>query len=241
MKKLSAKFAAVAAILCIAASAQAQQQYTLVHGAQVDYYYNAAVYKAPTITGNLVEFNFDYSLVPGSTGMSWRDDVFSLYAVAHTGYSLTGAMKFGFDGTVQWPTTSSIGATDASARITLNASNFVNTDPANGVQWPTTDFFPEALPPAEIDITKTGQFGASDVFSAESSTTATGSYKALQLWQVSTLDTYNNRDALVSMNKVRFDFGTQIAAPVPEADTYAMLAAGLLMLGVSLKRRNRQS
>lgn len=241
MKKLSAKFAAVTALLCIAASAQAQQQYTLVHGAQVDYYYNAAVYSAPTITGNLVEFNFGYSSVPGSNGISWRDNVFSLYAVAHTGYSLTGAMKFGFDGTAQWPTTSSTGGTDADASITLNATNYINTDPANGVQWPGSDFPPTALPSAEIDITKTGQFGSSDVFSAESSTTATGSYKALQLWQLSTMDTYHNRDALVSMNKVRFDYGTQIAAPVPEAETYAMLAAGLLMLGVSLKRRNRQS
>lgn len=241
MKKLSAKFAAVAALLCMAASAQAQQQYTLLHGDQVDYYYNAAVYSAPTITGNRVEFNFGYSSVPGSTGVTFRDDVFSVYAVAHTGYSLSGAMTLGVDGTVQWPTTSSTGGTDANARIAVTTINYVNTDPANGVQWPTTDTWPEQLPPVGIDITKVGQFGTSDVFSAEASSAATGSYKALQLWNVSSIETVDNRDALVSINKVRFDFGTQIAAPVPEADTYAMLAAGLLMLGVSLKRRNRQS
>jgi hypothetical protein len=240
MKKLSAKFAAVAVLLCMAASAQAQQQYSLVHGAQIDYYYNAAVYSAPTITGNLVEFNFGYSSVPGSTGISFRDDVFSVYAVAHTGYSLTGAMTLGMDGTMQWPTTSSTGGTDANARIAVTTINYVNTDPANGVQWPTQTW-PEALAPVIVDITKVGQFGTSDVFSAESSSTATGSYQALQLWNVSSIETFDNRDALVSINKVRFDFGTQIAAPVPEADTYAMLAAGLLMLGVSLKRRNRKS
>ncbi|MBP1207565.1 hypothetical protein JOD97_005648 [Duganella sp. 1411] len=236
MNRVSARLLAFCMLFWVAVSAHAE--YAVVHGDNVDYYYDTRVYSAPTVVGNLVEFDISMHSQAGYP-TAYRSDYFQIYATSHTGYVLNGGMTIGIEGTMQWPSSSSVGALDANARISL--STFLYSGTASGVDH---QFYPTDLSSfnshAEAVVNPTGNFDTSGTYSGYAVAGATGLYHTLGLINIAEISTDNNLNALVTLDKLRFDLGTQIAAPVPEADSYLMMAAGLLMVGATLKLRKRQ-
>ena len=237
MNRVSARLLAFCMLFWVAISAHAQ--FAVVQGDSVDYYYNTTIYSAPTVVGNQVQFDFNMSSVPGDPlGYATRSDYFQIYAVSHTGYLLNGAMTIGMEGTMQWPSSSSVGALDANASISLDTYSYSGTVPYGNNQFYPNGGFDGAN--ATMFLNVTGNFDTSGTYSGYSVAGASGLYHTLGLINTYGIITYDNRDALITIDKVRFDLATQYAGPVPEADSYLMMAAGLLMLGATLKLRNRK-
>ena len=236
MNKVSARLLAFCMLFWVAISAHAQ--YAVVQGDAVDYYYDTSVYSPPTVVGNQVEFDISLRSEPGYP-TAYRSDYFQIYAVSHTGYMLNGAMTIGIEGTMQWPSSSSVGALDANARISLNTFLYSGT-----VSNVDNRFYPTDLTGFDSHVATvvnpTGNFDTSGTYSGYAVAGASGLYHTLGLINIAGISTDDNLDALVTLDKLRFDLGTQYAAAVPEADSYLMMAAGLFMLGATLKLRKRQ-
>lgn len=237
MNKLSARLLAFCMLFWVAISAHAA--YSVAHGNGVDYYYDTYAYRPPTVIGNQVEFDIIMHSEVGFPS-AYRSDRFQIYAVSQSGYLLNGAMTIGVEGTMQWPSSSTSGAPDASATIRLNTFLYPGT--VSGVD---NHFYPTDVSGfdnhVEASVNPRGDFNTSGSYSGYASAGATGLYHTLGLTNIAEISTSENWDAYVTVDKLRFDLGTQYAGPVPEPESYLTMAAGLLMLGATLKRRNRKA
>jgi hypothetical protein len=226
------------AILLLLCSLPARADYIKVSGSDVDIYYDADFWGAgkATVTDNSISFSTNFSKVasPGSYYLN-KFDGLGLYAVAHTGYALTGSTTLGAGGNYRLPGyVFPFGLSSASVNST---SLIYSGSVADGV--------------FDVDgIVGSGSTGASVLggakpskgdFTANSFTSqASGLYEAIGLQNILTVFAFP-RSTSAALTSTSFGFDvTQISA-VPDIGSSTMILAGMLLVGtmVSNKQRHR--
>ncbi|WP_229215470.1 FxDxF family PEP-CTERM protein [Duganella sp. CY15W] len=235
----SLMFAALAAMSAVS-TAQATNLVE-VDGANVKFFYDADFWTGTAaVTGNSISFGLsdDYNVTAKSSSSTHHQDnqhtdavAGALFAVAKSGYNLSGAMGNRVSGTYSIPiyggfTTFTLGSIFTAGSSYNNGvlGGGVGEDALYQFNW----------------WASTGRGAFSGAVQESLSTTLDTTYKAVRVdtdfsWQAlqDGVGTSN-----LTLGKISYDFSV---SAVPEPETYAMLLAGLGLVGCAARRRKQQA
>lgn len=227
--------------LAFVAGAAHATNYVEIDGTNVQFFYDADFWgeNTATVTGNSISFDIgsDYSVlakVKATSTNGWAQQNYTdsanpgLIAVAKTGFQMLGGLDVSVAG--HYST-----AANGGYVITTAAGYLHNGSFSGGV--------------FEADPSKYGYYTAADLRASSGTAasgalfgaTQTGSWDGLQAMSVdASLTSYAQQSgpglSSAALTNVSYGFGV-IAAPVPEPETYAMLLAGLGLVGAIARRR----
>jgi hypothetical protein len=217
-------------VLLALSTLPARAGYIKLSASDVDIYYDAAFWGAgsATVEDNAISFStvFTKSASPGNYSLNAFDSL-GVFAVAHTGYALTGATTLGISGSYSL---SSLGSAFISSTALIYSGSLANSifvpDDAVGAGY------------VGASVAGTSKPGKGSFTAMSSSTEATGLYQAIGLQNILSAVAYPKLTS-TSLTSTGFNFDVTAVSAVPEINASGMSIAGLLLVGTMVLRRKQ--